>query len=232
VAGHEAKRDGLYMHPAALERAGRPDATCAGPIDKNWGRLPYTCTLVPKYRYEFDLVQAMKKSGPRAGAGTRRQRPSTAGVFPDAADAVVIRRVRRGDLDQVIDIDATVTGLEKRAYWATVYRRYGSSQRAAQQFLVAVIQGHVVGFVIGEIRDWEFGSPPCGWVFAIDVDPRSRLGGVGTRLLEAISSNFRSAGVRKLRTLLALDNPLILKFFRSQGMMSGPLISLEMDLDG
>ena len=174
----------------------------------------------------------MKKSTPIADPRSRRRRAPAAGVFPDATGAVVVRRVRRGDLDQVIDIDATVTGLEKRPYWAAVYRRYGSGQRAAQQFLVAVAHEQVVGFVIGEIRDWEFGSPPCGWVFAIDVDPRARLGGVGTRLLEAISGHFRSAGVTKLRTLLALDNPLILKFFRSQGMMAGPLISLEMDLDG
>ena len=174
----------------------------------------------------------MKQSVAAASTRTRRPRALTTGVFPDASAAVVVRRVRSGDLDQVIDIDATVTGLEKRAYWAAVYRRYGSGQRTAQQFLVAVAGGQVVGFVIGEIRDWEFGSPPCGWVFAIDVDPRARLGGVGTRLLGAISSHFRIAGVKKLRTLLALDNTLILKFFRSQGMMAGPLISLEMDLGG
>ena len=83
----------------------------------------------------------------------------------------------------------------------------------------------------GEIRDWEFGSPPCGWVFAIDVDPRARLAGVGSKLLQAISDHFRRAGVGKLRTLLALDNTLILSFFRSQGMMAGPLISLEMEID-
>jgi GNAT superfamily N-acetyltransferase len=81
------------------------------------------------------------------------------------------------------------------------------------------------------VRDWEFGSAPCGWVFAIDVDPQARLGGVGTLLLQAISAQFQRAGVRKLRTMLALDNTLIMSFFRSQGMMAGPLISLEMDLD-
>src|SRR5664279_4344814 len=98
--------------------------------------------------------------------------------------------------------------------------------------LRSLAQGHVVGFVIGEVRDWEFGSPPCGWVFAIDVHPQARLGGIGTRLLEAISASFYRAGVRKLRTMLARDNGLILSFFRSQGMMAGPLISLEMDLEG
>ena len=162
-----------------------------------------------------------------------QDRPADArvGVSPDGDDVLVVRPVRRGDLDQVIAIDATVTGLEKRKYWVSVYRRYGTADRSEQQFLVALAHGRVVGFVIGEVRDWEFGSPPCGWVFAIDVDPQARLGGVGTRLLDAISTTFRRAGVRKLRTMLARDNTLILSFFRSQGMMAGPLISLEMDLD-
>ena len=143
----------------------------------------------------------------------------------------MVRPVRRSDLDQVIDLDATVTGLEKRKYWLSVLRRYGSGRHDEQQFLVALLEDRVVGFVIGEVRDWEFGSPPCGWVFAIDVDPQARLAGVGTRLLQAISAKFRRIGVRKLRTMLALDNTLILSFFRSQGMMAGPLIALEMDLE-
>jgi GNAT superfamily N-acetyltransferase len=145
-------------------------------------------------------------------------------VCPDAGNALEVRPVRRSDLDQVIAIDATVTGLEKRKYWASVYRRYGAGESSERHFLVARADGRVVGFVIGEVRDWEFGSPPCGWVFAIDVDPQARLGGVGTRLLQAISARFRSAGVTKLRTMLARDNTLILSFFRSQGLMAGPLM--------
>jgi ribosomal protein S18 acetylase RimI-like enzyme len=145
-------------------------------------------------------------------------------------DGIDVRAVRRADLEQVIAIDTAVTGLEKRAYWASVYRRYGVAGRGEQKFLVALAAGRVVGFVIGEVRDWEFGSPPCGWVFAISVDPRARLDGIGTRLLEAISAVFRRAGVTKLRTLLARDNTLILSFFRSQGLMAGPLMSLERDL--
>lgn len=159
--------------------------------------------------------------GGRAGAG--RSRP--------APEAVVVRPVRRGDLADIVAIDATVTGLEKRSYWRSVYRRYGDTEQAERKFLVADQRGRVVGFVIGEVRDWEFGSPPCGWVFAIDVRPDMRLAGIGTRLLNAIGASFRRAGVRKLRTMLARDNTLILSFFRSQGMMAGPFIPLEMDLE-
>ena len=58
-----------------------------------------------------------------------------------------------------------------------------------------------------------------------------REGGVGTRLLRAMAERFRHAGVRKLRTIVARENTLILSFFRSQGMMAGPLVALETDLE-
>jgi GNAT superfamily N-acetyltransferase len=174
----------------------------------------------------------MKQTSTAQAPRARRAAAKTRAAPPTAGTELVVRPVRRGDLDPVIEIDATVTGLEKRKYWASVYRRYGSGRHSEKQFLVALAQGRVVGFVIGEVRDWEFGSPPCGWVFAIDVDPALRLGGVGTRLLEAISAAFRRTGVSKLRTLLARDNTLILSFFRSQGMVAGSLLSLEMDLEG
>ncbi len=165
----------------------------------------------------------------------RRQRPSVPPRRRAAAAAapgeMLIRPVKRSDLDQVIAIDATVTGLEKRRYWERVFRRYGASgPREQRHFLVGLAGSRVVGFIIGEVRDWEFGSPPCGWVFAIDIDPGARQAGVGTKLLAAISERFRRAGVDKLRTLLSRDNTLILSFFRAQGMMAGPLIPLEMDL--
>jgi ribosomal protein S18 acetylase RimI-like enzyme len=174
------------------------------------------------------LKSKPKPRGPAQDAIADQARNARA---PSGLDSVSIRRVRRGDLDQVIAIDATVTGLEKRKYWNSVYRRYGVTGPAERQFLVADAAGQVIGFVIGEVRDWEFGSPPCGWVFGINVEPGCRLSGIGARLLEAICASFRRLGVTTVRTILSRDNPLVLSFFRSQGMMAGPLIPLEMSLD-
>ena len=148
-----------------------------------------------------------------------------------SAEALRVRPAAVADLEQVIAIDAEITGLAKTDYWYELFDRYGGGHSRQRLFLVAEAGRAIQGFVIGEVRDWEFGSPPCGWVFAIDVRPDARQAGVGTRLLEAISALFRRAGVTKLRTMLASDNTLILSFFRSQGMMAGPLISLEMDID-
>ncbi len=164
-------------------------------------------------------------------ARRKAERPEPAPAAAPRGD-LTVRPVRRGDLEAVIAIDTQVTGLEKRDYWRAVYRRYGESATPGAQFLVAESGGEVVGFVIGEVRDWEFGAPPCGWVFAIDVRPDARQSGIGSRLLESILAGFRRAGVRKVRTMLASDNTLILSFFRSQGMMAGRFIPLEMELDG
>lgn len=147
-----------------------------------------------------------------------------------APTAVTVRPVEVRDLDAVIALDAAVTGLAKPDYWYELFHRYGARGRQQRFFLVAEAAGEIEGFVIGEVRDWEFGSPPCGWVFGINVRPDTRLGGVGTRLLDGIVQAFRRAGVTKVRTLLARDNNLVLSFFRSQGMTAAPFIPLELDL--
>ena len=178
------------------------------------------------------MLLTNRTASSRSARKPRQRSVAPAGRTAASADGLLVRPVRRSDLEQVIAIDATVTGLEKRAYWQRVFRRYSKAGSTEQRhFLVALLDGRVVGFVIGEVRDWEFGSPPCGWVFAINVQPDARLGGIGADLLAALSALFRRAGVLTLRTMLSRENTLILSFFRSQGMMAGPLIPLEMDLE-
>lgn len=146
------------------------------------------------------------------------------------SDPVLVRNVLPGDLAAIIAIDAEITGMPKPEYWQEILARYGSGRRQQRFFLVAAGDGRIEGYVIGEVRDWEFGSPRCGWVFTISVRPSARLAGIGTRLLEAMCSGFRRLGVDKVRTLLSRDNQLMLSFFRSQGMMAAPFIPLEKDI--
>ncbi len=142
-----------------------------------------------------------------------------------------VRPVEAEDLGQVIAIDTEATGLEKTDYWYELFHRYGGGRTRQRLFLVAETGDLILGYIIGEVRDWEFGSAPCGWVFGLSVRKSARLAGVGARMLEAICDGFRHAGVNKVRTLLARDNGLVLSFFRSQGMMAAPFIPLEKDLD-
>jgi GNAT superfamily N-acetyltransferase len=150
--------------------------------------------------------------------------------------AVRVRRVRASDLSRVIALDTRVTKIAKTEYWNDIFSRYGKQRSRKRFFLIAESRiersaPSFLGFIIGEIRAWEFGSSPCGWVFALSVEPKMRLHGIGSALLEAISGEFRKAGVGKMRTMVARDGDLPLLFFRSEGMIAGPYIQLEKDID-
>jgi GNAT superfamily N-acetyltransferase len=138
-------------------------------------------------------------------------------------------------MPRIIALDERVTGLAKPDYWQDVFERHGKRRLNERMFLVAEPSGvngpvSILGFIVGEVRAWEFGSAPCGWVFALSVEPRMRLTGIGRALLDALSVEFNKAGVSKMRTMVAKDSQLHLMFFRSQGMMAGPYIQLEKDL--
>jgi GNAT superfamily N-acetyltransferase len=144
--------------------------------------------------------------------------------------------VQAADIPQVIGLDTRVTRLAKAEYWNDIFRRYGKQRLHERFFLVAESRTkradpRVLGFIIGEIRAWEFGSTPCGWVFALSVEPEMRLHSIGSALLEAISLRFKKAGVSKMRTMVARDVVLPMLFFRSEGMMAGPYLQLEKNLD-
>jgi ribosomal protein S18 acetylase RimI-like enzyme len=160
-----------------------------------------------------------------------KARPSPTGP---AAVPVQIRRAKASDITAIVDLDERITKIAKPDYWRDIFERYGNRRLDERFFLVAVLEGSpssILGFVIGEVRAWEFGSAPCGWVFAFSVDPRARQQHIGEQLFEAISNEFRSAGVHVMRTMVARDNQLHLAFFRSEGMMAGRYIQLEKELD-
>lgn len=182
-----------------------------------------------KPRPALTETRARERAGDLASAGSR----------PAAAPRITAARIRRAvarDIPQVIDIDERVTSIAKPDYWRDVFDRYGNRRLGERFFLVAEESGSgpsgaLLGFVVGEVRAWEFGSAPCGWVFAFSVDPAAREQRIGEQLFEAISADFKAAGISTMRTMVARDNQLHLAFFRGEGMMAGRYIQLEKELD-
>ena len=103
--------------------------------------------------------------------------------------------------------------------------------RSADVPAIGRLDKRITGIGSGAVRAWEFGAPPNGWVFALAGDPAVRLRKIGSRLFDAICACLAKAGVDTVRTMLARDDSLNMAFFRSQGMMGGPFIQLEMPLD-
>jgi len=147
--------------------------------------------------------------------------------------SIDVRVAQAADIDAVVALDAEITGTEKAAYWADVFERYaGSGQRSESYFLVAKSgEEPLAGFVVGEIRAWEFGSPPCGWVLALSVSPDQREQGIGTLLLDALCAKMKKDGATTIRTMVLGNDKVNLSFFRGEGLAAGPYIELERRLD-
>ncbi len=153
---------------------------------------------------------------------------------------VRIRMLTAQDIEAVIDIDARVTGDVKPEYWRRKLALYLSQQdieaiTASHYFSgidpqlarVAEISGRVVGFIIGEIRSWEFGQPPTGWITALTVDRDVQRQGIGRRLLAEMLDYFRERGISTVRTMVAWSDGTMLSFFTAMGFDRGPFIELE-----
>ena len=148
---------------------------------------------------------------------------------------ICIRRVNRADLDFVVALDKRVTGVEKETYWHDIFERYAANGHEERFFLIANCVDEerndcLMGYIVGEVRAWEFGSEPCGWVFAFSVKPQTRQQGIGEQLFEAISREFEAVGTKTMRTMVNRNNQLHMAFFRSEGMVAGPYIQLEKNL--
>ncbi|MBX3500266.1 MAG: GNAT family N-acetyltransferase [Alphaproteobacteria bacterium] len=155
-----------------------------------------------------------------------RRKPAGVPAEPREATPIQVRDVVTADLPAIIELDRRLTGVAKRDYW-----QEGIAPQQDRFFLVAQAGGGAfAGFSIGEIRAWEFGSPPAGWIFAIQVDPALRQAGIGTALFDGLCARFRASGIDRVRTMVDRRDHLILSFFRAQGLTAGPSLELEMEL--
>ncbi len=154
-------------------------------------------------------------------------------TMADPPASVRVRDLRRADLRAVVRIDAAHTGRRKPRYWARQFRDLLARGRGEppRVGLAAVDGGVLVGYLVGEVRAFEFGSDPCGWVHALGIDPRRLRGGVASALLAKACRRFRDAGVRRVRTMIRRGNVPVMAVFRANGFVGGSFVQLELDLE-
>jgi ribosomal protein S18 acetylase RimI-like enzyme len=149
-----------------------------------------------------------------------------------AAEAVAIRELRHQDLEEVIRIDALQTGESKPDYWKRVFRDFLQGDREPLRVgLCAEGKDGLVGYLLGEVRAFEFGSDRCGWIFAVGVDPAHLRKSVASELLALACRRFKESGIRQVRTMVARGNVPVLSFFRANGFVGGSFVQLELDLE-
>jgi ribosomal protein S18 acetylase RimI-like enzyme len=139
-----------------------------------------------------------------------------------------IRPLRSRDLDSVVRIDAVQTGELKPAYWKRVFRQFVSAKSEIVRVgLVAEQDRRVVGFLLADVRAFEFGSEPCGWILEIGVEPKLTRSGIASALLHEGCARLLDAGVSVVRTMVRRNNVPVLTFFRTNGFCGGPYVQLE-----
>lgn len=145
---------------------------------------------------------------------------------------IEIGPLRPDDLAAVIRLDARLTGRRKAAYWRTFFDDFvGGGPSEARVGLAAREGERLCGYLLGEVRAFEFGSPPCGWIFAVGVDPAQAHHGVGSALVAAAAKRFRRARASAVRTMVRRNDVPLLAFFRSNGFVGGSFTQLELPLE-
>jgi len=147
--------------------------------------------------------------------------------------AISVRDVTSADSAAIVALDAEITGTDKSAYWSDILNRFAGPNQGSQRyfFVASCAENQLVGFIVGEIRAWEFGSPPCGWVLALSVSPDHREHGIGDLLLDRLCAELKKAGITTIRTMVLRSDKVNLSFFRGEGLAAGPYIELEKRLD-
>ena len=145
-----------------------------------------------------------------------------------------IRAVRNDDAAAIASIDAAHTGVLKRRWWReAVARHSGRRHSAGPRVGLVEVEGktpRVVGYVLGQVRSFEFGSEPCAWIVALGVHPKRLRSGIAGRLFREASRRFSEHGVSLIRTMVRRDDLPVLTFFRSQGFNAGPYVELELTI--
>lgn len=143
-------------------------------------------------------------------------------------ERILIRDLAEKDIEAVLDIDRKITGSSNPEYWGDKARVYLG--RGGSTCLAAEIEGRLVGFVLGEIRGWEFGVPLSGWLEIVGVDPGCQGKGVGRELVDALCQRFLAAGVDTVHTMVDWNASDLVGYFMSVGFKRAEYILLARNL--
>lgn len=145
---------------------------------------------------------------------------------------IKIRLMKAADFDVVVGIDERVLKTSRPEYYEMKFERLFKSKEYLPTSLVAEEEaGTVVGFVMGELYIGEFGIfQEQATLDTIGVDPDFQHKGIGEHLINEFMDHLRSLGVKKINTLVALDDAKLIHFFSSNQFSPSKTINLERSL--
>src|SRR5512136_2546550 len=125
-----------------------------------------------------------------------------------------IRRAKLEDLPYIVEIEGLCFP-EETAFPPGMFAyliKYSISLVACQP------EGRVLGFIMGYI------SGRGGAVYTLDVHPRYRRKGIGSRLILALEEELRALGAKSMRLEAATEDPVAVNLYRKAGYRERELV--------
>ena len=145
---------------------------------------------------------------------------------------IKIRLMKAEDFDAVVRIDTKVLQVSRPEYYDRKFEKLFESQDYIPGSLVAEQEdGTVVGFVMGEIYLGEYGIfQEEATLDTIGVDPEYQHKGVGKLLIDEFIDHLKEVGVKKVHTLVGLNDSKLIHFFNANAFSPSKTINLERNL--
>lgn len=142
---------------------------------------------------------------------------------------IKIRLMKADDFDAVVGIDRKVLKTLRSAYYELKFDKLFASKDYLPTSLVAEDEnGTVVGFVMGELFMGEYGIfQEEATLDTIGVDPDYQNQGIGEQLINEFTDHLKSLGVRKINTLVDMNDAKLVHFFNANQFSPSKTINLE-----
>ncbi len=157
--------------------------------------------------------------------------PKEKGV-PVNESTIKIRLMKADDFDAVVGIDEKILKSSRPEYYEMKFEKLFQTKDYLPASLVAEKEdGTVVGFVMGEIYMGEYGIfQEEATLDTIGVDPNNQHKGTGVQLINEFMDHLRKLGVRKISTLVDLNDSKLIHFFSTNQFSPSKTINLERSL--
>ncbi len=158
-------------------------------------------------------------------------------LWKEASAGVKIRPLSLDNIKDIVRIEKRIEGKlgiinEERMGYLKEATRYNIERSDPMMSLGAELDENIVGFIIGEIRIWEFGiGEKTGWIRILGVDPDFQRRGIGRKLGEALLEHFERRGIKRVRTMAEWYTGDLISFFKSLGFNMLNMIPLEKELN-
>ena len=142
---------------------------------------------------------------------------------------IKVRKIETKDVPEIVSIQESI--LQKKVSKKWIQMVEGHLKKREALGFVALKDGQVAGFIIGEIKGEGFGLEQSGWMEVVGVHPRQMGIGIGRILAEKLFSFFRKEGIHDIHTSVRWDAGDMLSFFKAIGFDRSPFINLRKHLD-